>query len=221
MAEMRTEEEQVQAIKDWWKKNGSSLLIGIGAALAIVFGWQAWQNHQEQQRAEAANQFATLLNAFGNQADDTAGETVDFVANTLREDHAESAYAVYGNLILARQQLVEDKDAEAAVASLEWALEKAGDHKALALVVRNRLARAQFSAERYDDALATIDGAGDVESADAFTAIFSELRGDILLAKGDKKGALDAYLAAREQSQQGRSGILELKLSDLGVGEEA
>ena len=46
MAELRTEEEQVQAIKDWWKNNGSSLLIGIGAALAIVFGWQAWQNHQ-------------------------------------------------------------------------------------------------------------------------------------------------------------------------------
>ena len=41
MAEMRTEEETVQAIKDWWKKNGSSLLIGVGAALAIVFGWQA------------------------------------------------------------------------------------------------------------------------------------------------------------------------------------
>lgn len=221
MAELRNEEEQVQAIKDWWKKNGSSLLIGIGAALAIVFGWQAWQNHQDQQRAEAANQFASLLNAFSNQADETAGETVAFVANTLREDYTDSAYAVYGNLILARQQLVEDKDAEAAIGSLQWALEKAGDHKALSLVVRNRLARAQFSAERYDDALATIDSAGSIDDTGAFAAIFSELRGDILLVQGDKNGARDAYLAAREQSQQGRSGILELKLSDLGVGEEA
>ncbi|MCK0165311.1 tetratricopeptide repeat protein [Marinobacter sp. S6332] len=221
MAELRTEEEQVQAIKDWWKKNGSSLLIGIGAALAIVFGWQAWQNHQDQQRAEAANQFASLLNAFSNQADETAGETVAFVANTLREDYTDSAYAVYGNLILARQQLVEDNDAEAAIGSLQWALEKAGEHKALSLVVRNRLARAQFSAERYDDALATIDSAGSIDNTGAFAAIFSELRGDILLVQGDKKGAREAYLAAREQSQQGRSGILELKLSDLGVGEEA
>ena len=86
MAELRTEEEQIQAIKDWWKKNGSSLLIGIGAALAIVFGWQAWQNHQAQQRTEAANQFANLLNAFSDQADETSGETVAFVAQTLRED---------------------------------------------------------------------------------------------------------------------------------------
>ncbi|MCM0612263.1 tetratricopeptide repeat protein [Marinobacter sediminum] len=218
MAEMRTEEEQVQAIKDWWKNNGSSLLIGIGAALAIVFGWQAWQNHQAEQRAEAANQFANLLNAYSNQADETSGETVTFVAKTLREDYTDSAYAIYGNLILARQKLT-DGDAAGAVESLQWALDKAAGHQALALVVRNRLARAQFASGNYDEALATINEASD---SDAFDPVFSELKGDILLAKGDQDGAREAYLAAREQSQQqGRSGILELKLSDLGVGEDA
>lgn len=122
MAELRTEEEQVQAIKDWWKNNGSSLLIGIGAALAIVFGWQAWQNHQAQQRAEAANQFANLLNAFSS-ADDESADTVGFVAETLRDEHGDSAYAIYGNLVLARQQMVEGEDPAAAVESLNWALE--------------------------------------------------------------------------------------------------
>ncbi|QSP94085.1 tetratricopeptide repeat protein [Marinobacter salinisoli] len=217
MAELRTEEEQIQAIKDWWKKNGSSLLIGIGAALAIVFGWQAWQNHETQQRAEAAAQFANLLNAFGNQSDETTGETVDFVAKALREDHGDSAYAVYGNLILAKQHLV-DGEAEAAIEALKWAQDQAGDHQALKLVIQNRLARAQFDAGLHDEALATIDGASD---AGPFAPIFSELRGDILLAKGDEAGAKEAYLAAREQSDAGRTGILELKLSDLGVGEGA
>lgn len=217
MAELRTEEEQVQAIKDWWKKNGSSLLIGIGAALAIVFGWQAWQNHEAQQRTEAANQFANLLNAFSDQSDEASGETVAFVAQTLREDYTDSAYAVYGNLILARQQLMAG-ESEAAIEALKWALEKSGEQQALTLVVRSRLARAQFDAGQYAEALVTIDEAAE---ADSFNAIFSELRGDILLAQGDRDGARDAYLAAREQSQQGRSGILELKLSDLGVGEDA
>ncbi|KEF32572.1 MAG: tetratricopeptide repeat protein [Gammaproteobacteria bacterium] len=217
MAEMRTEEEQVQAIKDWWKNNGNSLLIGVGAALAIVFGWQGWQDHQAQQRTEAANEFANLLNAFSDQADETSADTVEYVAGTLRDEYTDSAYAIYGNLILARQQL-EAGQAEDAIASLEWALAKAGEHKALSLVVRNRLARAQFTAQKYDEALATIDSAGD---ADSFNAIFSELKGDILLAQGDQDGAREAYLAARESSQQGRSGILDLKLSDLGVGEDA
>ncbi|MFL1465903.1 YfgM family protein [Marinobacter sp. DUT-3] len=218
MAEMRTEEEQVQAIKDWWKKNGSSLLIGIGAALAIVFGWQTWQNHQMQQRTEAANQFANLLNAYSDQSDEQSDETVAFVANNLQEEFSDSAYAIYGMLILARQQLMDEGDVAAAIESLEWAKGQVEEDSALSFVIRNRLARAQFSAEQYDEALSTLDGAGDNET---FAAIFSELRGDILLAQGDREGAREAYLAAREQSRQGRSGILELKLSDLGVQEGA
>lgn len=214
MAELRTDEEQVQAIKEWWKKNGSSLLIGIGAALAIVFGWQAWQNHQAQERAEAANQFASLLNAFSAGEDQ---ETVEFVAETLRNDYAGSAYAIYGNLVLAGQQMMAQKDPAAAADSLTWALEKAADYPALVMVIRNRLARAQFAAGDYQAALTTLDNAGE---AGAFAPVLLELRGDIRLAMGERDAARDAYLAAREQSQQPDS-ILELKLSDLGVGGDA
>lgn len=214
MAELRTEEEQLQAIKDWWKKNGGSLLIGIGAALAIVFGWQAWQNHQASQRAEAANQFAALQSAF-SAGDDQ--ETVEFVAETLRNEYSSSAYAIYGNLVLARQQMMAQNDPQAAAESLNWALEKAADYPALSLVIRNRLARAQFAAGNHQAALSTLDQAG---KAEGFDAIFSELRGDIRLAMGDRDAAREAYLAAREQGGQNNS-ILDLKLSDLGVGGEA
>jgi predicted negative regulator of RcsB-dependent stress response len=217
MAELRTDEEQVEAIKQWWKNNGSSLLIGIGAALAIVFGWQAWQNHEAQQRSEAASQFVTLMNAFGSQ-DETSADTVTFVAKTLRDEHADSAYAVYANLMLARVQLMQNSDAEGAVESLQWALDKAADTQPLALVVRSRLAQAQMALEDYEAALATIDAAKD---SDAFAAMFAELRGDVLLAKGDQDGARDAYMAAREQGEENRSGVLQLKLADLGVGGDA
>ncbi|MBQ0761911.1 YfgM family protein [Marinobacter psychrophilus] len=217
MAELRTDEEQVEAIKQWWKNNGSSLLIGIGAALAIVFGWQAWQNQQAEQRTEAASQFVTLMNAFGTD-DETSADTIAFVAKTLRDDHADSAYAVYANLMLARVQLMQNNDAEGAVESLQWALDKAVETQPLALVVRSRLAQAQMALEDYDAALATIDGAKD---SDAFGARFAELRGDILLAKGDQAGARDAYLAAREQGDENRNGVLQLKLADLGVGGDA
>lgn len=214
MAELRTDEEQVEALKQWWKNNGSSLLIGIGAALAIVFGWQAWQNYQAQQRTEAANQFVNLMNAFGSD-DENRADTVVFMAQTLREDHADSAYAVYANLMLARVQLMQNDDAEGAVASLQWALEKSADTLPLSLVVRSRLARAQMALEEFDAALATLDGA---DSTDAFAAMFAELRGDILLAKGDQNGAREAYMDARNQDGDNRSGVLELKLADLGVG---
>ena len=218
MAEMRTDEETVQALKDWWKQNGASLLIGVGAALAIVFGWQAWQNQQMQHRTEAASQFANLINTYTDESQENRAETVEFVASTLREDYADSAYAIYGSLILAKQQLMDQNDAEAAISTLEWANGQADQSSPLSLIIRSRLARAQFDVEQYDAALSTIDGAA---NADSFGAIFSELRGDILLAQGNSEQAREAYLKAREQSGAERSGVLELKLADLGVGEEA
>lgn len=216
MAEIRTDEETVEAIKDWWKKNGTSLMIGIAAALAIVFGWQAWQQHQVDQRTQAASQFANLINAYTDESQQNRAETVEFTANTLREDYSDSAYAVYGSLILARQQLMDQGDAEAAISTLKWANSKTDQSEPLSLIIRSRLARAQFELEQYDEALSTINGASD---ADSFDAMFSELRGDILLAQGNTKEAREAYLAAREQSAGERGGILELKLADLGVGE--
>ena len=42
MAELRTEEEQLEAIKRWWKENGTSLIAGVAIAAAGVFGWNAW-----------------------------------------------------------------------------------------------------------------------------------------------------------------------------------
>ena len=42
MAELRTEEEQVEALKSWWKENGKSLIMGVVIAVAAVFGWRGW-----------------------------------------------------------------------------------------------------------------------------------------------------------------------------------
>ena len=32
------EDEQVRALKQWWDRNGASTLMGVGLALALVFG---------------------------------------------------------------------------------------------------------------------------------------------------------------------------------------
>lgn len=218
MAELRTEEEQIQAIKDWWKNNGSSLLIGIGAALAIVFGWQAWQNNQAQQRSAAAAEFTNLLNTFSNQAEEGRVETIGYVAEQLRTEFGDSAYAIYGALVQAQVQLTELDDASAAIESLKWAQEKAGEHSALELVIRSRLARAQFANQQLDEALGTVRGASNPGS---FKGLLAELEGDILMAKGDRDGAIEAYRVARTESLNGRSGVLDLKLADLGVGEDS
>jgi predicted negative regulator of RcsB-dependent stress response len=216
MAEMRTDEEQIEAIKNWWKKNGTSLLIGIAVALAIVFGWQAWQAKQAEARAQAAAHYSNLLNAHESNSAESF-ETVSYIAEKLREEFEDSAYAVYGNLILAQTQMMDQNDAEGAIKALTWAHGKVAADGPVEPIVRHRLAQAQFSAGNTAEALGTVRGAaGD----DHFVGLFAELEGDILLADGDRAGAREAYQRARDAMEGQNTGLLSLKLADLAVAEE-
>lgn len=217
MAEMRTEEEQVEAIKNWWKRNGTSLLIGVGAALAIVFGWQAWQDSQAEARSQAAAQFANMLGALNQEDVEQRQETVAYVAGQLREEFPDSAYAVYGTLVLAQQQLLDQDDPAAAVSSLQWALDNVEQGGPVAPIVRHRLAQAQFAAGETDAALGTLRQ-GDVPPA--YSALFAELEGDILLARDQREEAGEAYRRAREAMGNQVNGLLELKMADLAIGED-
>lgn len=218
MAELRTEEEQVEAIKNWFRQNGTSLLIGIGAALAIVFGWQAWQTHQANEQASAANAFNRLLEASSQQSSDENRETVRYLGEQLRSDYPDTPYAIYASLLLASEQLMEENDPAAAHESLSWALDRVESGSALELLVRSRLARAQLAEGDHDAALATLRSASDTG---AFTGLMAELEGDILMASGDQGGAREAYLRAREAAGSEGLGLLQLKLADLGIGGDA
>ncbi|MGU3844696.1 YfgM family protein, partial [Vibrio diabolicus] len=39
-----TEEQQVEAIKDWWKENGKAVIIGAVVGLGGLFGWRYYQD---------------------------------------------------------------------------------------------------------------------------------------------------------------------------------
>ena len=83
----------------------------------------------------------------------------------------------------------------------------------LRTIARMRLARVQSAQGKYDDALATLK----VEGGE-FAPRLADTRGDVLLAKGDRAGALKEYLAARASEDNGRLDfeLLDLKIRDLG-----
>mgnify|MGYP000070699675 CR=1 FL=1 len=43
-----TEEEQIEAIKRWWKEKGLSTVFQVLVIAALYFGWQGWQKQQQQ-----------------------------------------------------------------------------------------------------------------------------------------------------------------------------
>jgi predicted negative regulator of RcsB-dependent stress response len=130
----------------------------------------------------------------------------------LNREYSWTPYASLANLIAARSQ-VEANELDKAAASLKSVMDKAPDEE-LRLIARTRLAQVQAAQGKYDDALATLK----VDKPGEFASRLADTRGDVLLAKGDRAGALREYLAARAGAAEGLvdTEMLDLKIRDLG-----
>ncbi|OQX35622.1 MAG: hypothetical protein B0D84_02245, partial [Candidatus Sedimenticola endophacoides] len=111
-----SEEEQVEALKKWWKENGKSVVAGVVIGLGAVFGWQAWEKHQRTSAEDASALFEQLSYNVAN------GSTLaEQQARDLIQEHHGSVYAVFAALELARIK-VGQGDLAAARTQLQWAL---------------------------------------------------------------------------------------------------
>jgi predicted negative regulator of RcsB-dependent stress response len=202
-----SEQEQWDEVKAWLKEGwpwfvGAALVIGGG------FGaWKWWQGRAEERYVAAAGQYEQLVQAFSKN--DVPG--VLGAADKIVKDYPGTGYAEQSELAAARVQ-VENKQLPAALERLQRVLATTKDDE-LKLLVRARIARVQIQLGQPDAALATLDG--NVEGA--FGARFAELRGDALLAKGDREGALKAYREAQHSglATPGAGDLLALKINDL------
>src|SRR5690606_34078748 len=125
-------------VQEWWQRNGKPLLIGGVLALAGVFGWQAWQKHQDAQADAVAAIYQQLLEVTMAGAEPDAAR-VTTLAGQLQKDHANSAYAQYASLFVAKLAVDTGKLDEAA-AQLQQVLDKPQD-ETLGELARQRLAR--------------------------------------------------------------------------------
>jgi len=135
-------------------------------------------------------------------------------ADKLAAEHPHTGYAEQGQLAAARMQ-VENNELAAAEARLIQVRDSTADPE-LALIVRMRIARLQIEQHQADAALATLAAA----EPGAFAARFAEVRGDALLAKGDRDGALKAYREAQGNAPAAPNGpsgddLLALKINEL------
>ena len=44
----KTEEQQFEEAKSWFKQNGSAILLAMLVGASAVFGWNFWKNHNQQ-----------------------------------------------------------------------------------------------------------------------------------------------------------------------------
>jgi predicted negative regulator of RcsB-dependent stress response len=200
------EQEQWERVKQWMRENGLWLLAGVVIGVAALAGWRWWQERIELQAQAASSKYSQVLEAY-SRGDRTRGATL---ADELRKDHGSSPYADQGDLLVARS-LVETNELGKAIERLKGVMDKSSDDQ-LRLVARLRLARVQLAQGNPDLATATLDGA----DAGAFAPRYDEVRGDVLLAKGDKSGALRAWRKALEADKEG---VLDRQAVDMKVAD--
>lgn len=207
MEEYLSESERWEELKQFLRVNGPSIVTGVAIVAVGIGGWRWWQAHSERQSLEAATKYEQLMKAY--EAGDRARSTA--LIGELQRDYSSSPYSDQAALMSARVH-VDSNELDAAASSLQGVMDHSRD-KQLQLVARLRLARVQLSQKKYDEAMKTLDAA----QPGAFAPRFEEVRGDILLAKGDKVGALKAYQTARQSGENGSvdTDVLDLKITDL------
>ena len=209
--ELLSEEEQWESLKRWLKENVPFILGLVAVGLLAVFGWRWWQGQKDTQAVEAGASYQRILTTFD------AGKVEDAISQVeaLRKQHPKSGYVSSADLAAAKV-FVLTNDLDKAVQRLERVMNESPDEQ-LRPIARLRLARVLTAQGQYDKALATLG----TEDRGRHQPAYLEARGDVLLAKGDKMGALAAYESARKllpESQAAVSGVgelLDLKINDL------
>lgn len=207
----QTEEEQIALLKNWWKENGMPIVTGAVLALAGVFGWQAWQEHQQVSNQQGSIAFEQLMQAMLASGEAVDADKVLKLADTLKTEHANSAYAAFASLFVAKLAVEQNKLDDAAAE-----LKKLLDGQATAEVkeiARQRLARVLAAQDKADDGLALLTG----EAGAAYSAARAEIRGDLLKQLGRFDEARAAYQQALDAGSDGAS--VQLKLDDLAKEE--
>jgi predicted negative regulator of RcsB-dependent stress response len=203
-----SEAEQWERAKEWLKVNGLWIIAGIAIGAGGLGGYRWYQERRVSRNEAASARYEELLDAF-TRNDRTRGETL---AQELNNEYAWTPYAALGSLVAARVQ-VDSNELDKAAASLKSVMDTATENE-IKLIARVRLARVQSAQGKFDDALATLKA----DDVGEFAPRFADARGDVLLAKGDRSGALREYLAARTAENKGRvdTELLDLKIRDLG-----
>ncbi|EHZ2540216.1 TPA: YfgM family protein [Vibrio parahaemolyticus] len=197
-----TEEQQVEAIKDWWKENGKAVIIGAVVGLGGLFGWRYYQDTVIQASETASQSYTTAMNTLQEKGVDAQSDVQAFIeSNEVKE------YSVLAALQLAKAQ-VEAKDFAAALEQLKWAQSNTKD-TALSPLISYRIARIETEMGNFDAANTELGKVTDT----AWAGRIAELRGDIALRQGDKDAAYVVYTEAQQAADA--SPTLQMKLDDL------
>jgi Uncharacterized protein conserved in bacteria len=200
------ENDQVDALKNFFAENGKALAVGVILGIGALVGWRYWGSHQETTSREASQAYENAVTTLKANQPETFAAAETFAANE------KNTYGAFAAMELA-QQFVDANQLDKAEKQLQLGLAAASDDN-LKAVINMRLARIQLQLKQPDAALKTLEGI----KGEGWTAIVADLRGEILLSKGDKQGARAAWEAGiKSEASPALSEMMRMKMNNLSI----
>ncbi len=204
MSSYLNDDEQVEALKDWWKENGRAVIIGAILGISSVIGWQGWDRYQTSQNENASILFSIMESQFsGNERNE--GITS---AKSLLETYPNTIYATFASFYLGKMYR-ELENYEVARTYLTLAVENASD-SALSELAKLRLVRLLVEMQKFEEAELIL-----TESFAIFKGEFSEIIGDLAAKNNNFSKARQAYNRALSQGVD-NADLLKMKIANLG-----
>lgn len=200
----KTEEQQFEEAKSWFKQNGTPILVAVFLVAAASFGWNFWKNHQVETALKASASYQQVMESYLQNPEKNAPLVEKFIA-----DNRGSNYAVFAQLEKAKQQ-AEKGDFTAVKMSLTQALAEAQD-PVMKNMIYFRLALVNYQLQDFDNALQSLNNLQD----QAWGVRKQLLIGDIFAAKGDVASAKTAYEQAKSNANEQEKILIELRLNNL------
>jgi predicted negative regulator of RcsB-dependent stress response len=203
------EQEQLDALKSWWKDNRKWLISALVIALLAYAALTFWKSYHRKQADEASTLYAEVLKQVASNDPKRINDSVA----ALVEKYSNTAYAPRAQL-LAVQTNLQFKDMARAKSQLEWVIAHSSE-AGLQDTARLKLSSILLDEKNYAEAMKLLDAT----HPEAFVGLFADLKGDVLAAQGKTEEARAAYKEAFEKmdSKSAYRNLIQLKLDGLGM----
>ena len=182
------EEEQVEALKQWWQRHGSLFLTMLTVTLILSVAWHFWQYRKAAHHQGAAVFYQHL------QQERTQQDVADqrLLSKRLLSRYQDTLYAQYAALDIAKEDLSK-QDIDAAKGSLRWVIDHS-KYPGASNLARLRLARVLLMEKKPVDALVLLNQID--QSGDHVWPLF--VRGQAYIMQGQYDLAKQAFTAAHD-----------------------
>ena len=208
--ELYDEHEQSERVRRWIKEYGFSIVLGLVLAFGGIFGYRTWQDQQVTQRYLAAEYFDVIQRELDGGDLDFAEEQYQ----TMRDSVSRSAYVGLAGMLMAGAY-IEDGRLEPAARIYRDILANR-KLEAVQPVATVRLARILEAQGDVQAALALVEG----EAPPGFQGAWADVRGDLLMSRGELEQARMAYQEALDNlagDGRGRH-LIQMKIDATGPG---